>query len=98
MEQKTVNGIKYQSTGEWHEITHNPARDDEDMQAGFKDVTGTWHSLDNYIKTSNSSWNNEPYHHAAGLHARDITQYYKPEYIELDECCESVKVWQEVEA
>lgn len=91
---KTVNGVTYASDGQWYEIEYIVSADDETI-TGFI-YNGEWKDLNNYIKTSNNAWNNEPEHYAAGLHARDITSHYKPDYIELDDNGEAVRVYEEV--
>jgi len=96
MESKTIGKKKYISTGEWCEIEYTQNEDDSDeMTAYFVDTGGNKHDINNYVKT-NSVWNNEPECYAAGLHARDITQYFMPDYIELDETCSEVKNWKEI--
>lgn len=95
MKQITVNDKTYKTDGNWYEIEHVYDDCDDELISGFT-YNGQWHALDNYIKTSNNAWNNEPEHYEAGLHARDMTSYYKPDYVELDSSGEAVRVWKEV--
>lgn len=97
MKQITVNNKTYATDGNWYKIEFRPYKNDDQIEyeSGFM-YNGNWETFGNYINTLNNAWNNEPEHYAAGLHARDITSHYKPNYIELNDTCEAVRIWQEV--
>ena len=90
---KIINGVTYASDGQWYEVECIDSSDDETI-TGFN-YNGQWHDLNNYIKTRSNAWNNEPEHYKNGLHARDITSYYKPCYIEIDDSGDAVRVYEE---
>ena len=52
------------------------------------------HFLSDYMRTNYGCTNNELY--AAGLHAYDSTSGYYPDFIQLDDKGESVKIWRSV--